>query len=69
MPWDEDRQAWATSGPITSLVNTFGVSDGTIEDVTATPTQAAVNNNFRELSDKVNAILVAMRTAGLIETD
>lgn len=70
MPWDEDKgMSWAQSGPIVSLANSFGTGNDTIEDVTATPTQAAINNNFRDVSNKINEILVALRNAGIIETD
>jgi hypothetical protein len=51
---------------IVSLTNANGTGDNTIADVTATPTQTLVNNNFRDCSDKINAILAALRTAGII---
>ena len=66
------QEQMATGGAVqaatTSLTNANGTADNTIADVTATPTQTACNNNFRDLSDKVNAILVALRAAGLMSS-
>lgn len=43
-----------------------GVAVNTIVDVTATPTQLTVNANFATLATKVNAILAALKAAGLM---
>lgn len=51
---------------VADLTNVNGVGDGTIADVGAAFSQATLNNNFRDLSDKVNAILAALRAAGVI---
>lgn len=56
----------AQQAAIVSLTNANGTGNNALEDVTATPTQAAINNNFRDCSDKINAILVALRAHGLI---
>jgi hypothetical protein len=58
--------AAGTGGSVTDLTNANGTSDGTLQDVTATFTQTILNNNFRDLSDKVNQILAALRSAGII---
>jgi hypothetical protein len=46
---------------LTALTGAFGVTGNAIVDVTATPTQVLVNNNFRVLEDKVNAIIAALK--------
>lgn len=51
---------------VTSLSDAFGTGDDTIVDVTAAFSQTILNNNFRDLSDKVNTILTRLRDAGLI---
>lgn len=43
--------------PIVSLTNANGTGDDTIDDVTATPTQTLINNNFRDVTDKIEEIL------------
>lgn len=57
--------AW-NYGAIPDITGATGTANGAIEDVTATPTQAAINNNFKECADKINAILAVMRNAGFI---
>jgi hypothetical protein len=54
--------AAGTGTTITALTNANGTSDGTIADVTATPTQTLINNNFRDVSDKINEIITALGT-------
>jgi hypothetical protein len=54
--------AAGTGTTITALVNANGTSDGTIADVTATPTQTLINNNFRDVTDKINEIITALGT-------
>lgn len=39
-----------------ALTNANGTGDTTIADVTATPTQTLINNNFRDVSDQINAL-------------
>jgi hypothetical protein len=57
----------ATRPAVTNLSNSFGTGDDTIADVTGTYNQTILNNNFRDLSDKINAILTALKsTHGLI---
>lgn len=67
--WDEDEGMTVVGAAIPALTNALGTANGAIEDVTATPTQAAINNNFRECSDKINAILQVLRDANLIAED
>lgn len=58
------QQVTATAIP--DLTMTVGTADGTIADVTASPTQTAVNNNFRDVGEKINTILAALRAAGIV---
>jgi len=51
---------------VTALTNSNGTADNTIADVGASFNQATLNNNFRDLSDKVNAIIAALKAAGLM---
>jgi len=43
-----------------------GTADGTIADVGAAFDAAVLNNNFADLTAKVNAILAGMRNAGIL---
>lgn len=56
----------AVQAAIATLANANGTGDNTIADVGASFNQVTLNNNFRDLSDKVNAILVALRATGII---
>ena len=57
--------AWSY-GTITPITNANGSTGNTIVDVTATPTQTTINNNFRVLSDKVNAIIAILQSNGTL---
>jgi hypothetical protein len=47
--------AWTN---VVALTATTGTTGNTISDVTATPTQTLVNNNFKVLADKINELIV-----------
>ena len=49
---------------IAVLTGAFGTTGNAIADVTAAFSQTILNNNFRVLEDKVNAILAALGPAG-----
>jgi hypothetical protein len=66
MPWDATKNTWATSGPIVSLSHSVGTGDDALVDVGGAFAQATLNNNLRDLSDKINEILIALRAAGVI---
>lgn len=51
---------------VANLAATVGTADGTIADVGAAFNQANLNDNFRDVADKLNAVLAALRTAGII---
>lgn len=54
---------------IVSLTDsTTGTANDTVADVGAAFSQSAINNNFADLAAKVNAILAALRGAGIIAT-
>lgn len=58
----EGRQA----STVAALTATVGTADGTVADVGASFNQATLNNNFRDLSDKVNEVIAALKAAGLM---
>lgn len=45
------------AGILTEFTAATGTASDTIADVTASPTQTLVNNNFKSLADKVNSII------------
>lgn len=47
----------AAAGVLTEFTAATGTASDTIADVTATPTQTLINNNFKSLADKVNTII------------
>ena len=55
-------------GAIVSLTSAFGTGDDTVADVTASFSQTILNNNFKDATDKIEEILVALRAAGVIST-
>ncbi len=57
--------AWSY-GTIVPVTNSNGTPGNTIVDVTATPTQTTINNNFRVLSDKLNAIITVLQSNGTL---
>lgn len=52
------------AGPV-ALTAATGTASDTIADVGASFTQATLNNNFKSLADKLNAVIAAMENAGL----
>lgn len=59
--------AGTQAGAVASLTDsTTGTADDTVADVGAAFSQATLNNNFADLTAKLNAILAALRGAGLI---
>lgn len=47
---------------LTPLTGAFGTTGSAIADVTATFSQTILNNNFRALEDKLNAVIAALKT-------
>lgn len=56
---------WAQQANIAALTEGPGTADGTIADVGGSFSQATLNNNFKDLSTKVNAILSALDAVGI----
>ena len=56
----------AQPADVGALTDAFGTADGTIADVTGAHDQTILNNNFQDLSTKVNAIRAALRSLGLM---
>lgn len=64
-----DQVAAGTVSPQTAPANITGqtgTGGNVISDVTATPTQALINSNFKVVSDKLNAVIAALKTAGVM---
>jgi hypothetical protein len=53
---------------VASLTAASGTADDTIADVGASFNQATLNNNFKDLATKLNALLVECRKAGIISS-
>lgn len=47
--------------------NSTGTADGTVEAVSGSGADAAINNNFAEMAAEVNAIKEMLRDAGVLE--
>lgn len=73
MPYDNPdegafRESAKAATAIADLVdNSGGTADGTLAAVEATYTQATIRNNFADIVAKQNAMLAALRTAGLLK--
>jgi hypothetical protein len=70
------KQAWWAATPIVQPAHanqaaitdsTGGTAGFTLADVTATPTQTLINNNFASLNRQMDAIRTALVTAGIIK--
>jgi hypothetical protein len=66
VPLDPADSTWARAAAIPSLSHAVGTADGTVADVGGAFSQGTLNDNFKELSAKVNAILQALRDANII---
>lgn len=69
MGYDEDKKRWVAADAVADLAGTTGTADGTLADVGASFSQTTLNNNFRDLSAKVNELLAALRKANIVEKD
>ena len=68
--YDEDKNAMVESATaITDLTAATGTADNTVADVGAEFSQTTLNNNFKDIATKVNAILAALRSANIIPLD
>lgn len=65
--FDATNNEWRASAAIVSLTdNSGGTANDTLEDVPAAYNEAALANNFADCAAKINAILTALRNAGII---
>lgn len=51
---------------LTDLVAASGTADGTVDDVGGAFAQATLNNNFKEMAVRLNAVTLVLRNAGMI---
>lgn len=56
----------ARQADIGALTMTVGTADGTVADVGAAFNQTTLNNNFRDLGEKINSIRTLLRTVGFM---
>lgn len=64
LSWQDDFLGGAdVSAVVANLTNANGTADGTIADVGGAFSQTTLNNNFRDISDKVNSLLTATLAA------
>lgn len=56
----------AVRSALTDLTSAVGTPAAGTVDVTATPTQSTINNNFATLVGRINALAQALRDAGII---
>jgi hypothetical protein len=68
MPFDGNKRQHVANTAIVDLTAATGTGDDTVVDVGAAFSQATLNNNFKDLAVKVNAILAALRNAAIIST-
>lgn len=66
MPIDPVDNQYTASAAIVDLTATAGTANDTLVDVGAAFSQTTLNDNFRDLSAKVNAILAALRAAEIV---
>jgi hypothetical protein len=67
--FDEDSGCWVHKAAIADLAVSVGTGNDTVVDVGVAYDQATLNNNFRDLADKLNLVLAALRSANLIAGD
>ncbi len=67
--YDEDENRWTRMAAVTSLTHAVGTADGTVADVGSSFNQGTLNDNFKELSSKVNAIITALKDGNLMAAD
>lgn len=67
--FDEDKGQFARTSAVAALTVSVGTADGTIADVGSSFSQTTLNNNFRDLADKINELRTALIDAGVLATD
>jgi hypothetical protein len=61
-----DRPGFSVGPAVVALTTAFGTAADALVDVTATPTQATINNNFASVVRRIDRLELALRTNGLI---
>lgn len=56
----------ANHAALTDLTSAAGTGAAGTVDVTATPTQTTINNNFATVVARLNAITAALRDSGIV---
>ncbi|MCI3277520.1 hypothetical protein [Streptomyces cylindrosporus] len=56
----------AVGAALAALTSAAGTPAAGTVDVTATPTQAAINNNFATIVTRLNAITAVLKDAGIL---
>jgi deoxyxylulose-5-phosphate synthase len=66
MPIDPTDNRYTANAAITDLAATAGTADATLADVGGAYSQVILNDNFRDVTAKINAILAALRESNVI---
>ncbi len=61
-----DRPGFQVGPAVTALTTAFGTPADALVDVTATPTQATINNNFASVVRRIDRLEAALRANGVI---
>jgi hypothetical protein len=65
---DKNSLSLAVAAAQADLTSAAGTPAAGTVDVTGTPTQATINNNFATLVTEINKIRAALRDAGILAT-
>ncbi len=66
MPFDTSKNRHAVAAAVVDITTGTGTPGAGTVDVTASHSQSILNNNFATQNAKINAILAALRTAGIL---
>lgn len=55
------------AAPVADLVAATGTADGTVADVGTIFSQETLNNNFKDVSSKINELMASLRAAGYLD--
>ena len=66
MPIDPTDNRYTESALVADLSATAGTANDAVVDVGAAFNQATLNDNFRDVTAKINAILAALRKSSII---
>lgn len=66
MPQDPVDNRYASSGALVTLTMAVGTANNTVADVGAAFNQTTLNDNFRDVVEKLNAVILALREASIV---